>query len=204
MWTLSTFRMIYRIYFYEFVYRSIDRLCGLVVRVPGYTSRGPGFDSRRYQIFWEVVGLERGPLNLVSIIEELFGRNNKGYGLESREYGSGCPLRWLRDTLYPQKLALTSPTIVGRSVGIVSLRTKATEFLFLLFTVLLSRYECCLIFSVIICRLTIMCSVMFAFYFYCAALFFKWINKILTEQKLVAFIQSLSLQIRLDLPTGTF
>jgi hypothetical protein len=29
----------------------IDRLCGLVVRVPGYRSRCPGFDSRRYQIF---------------------------------------------------------------------------------------------------------------------------------------------------------
>jgi hypothetical protein len=28
-----------------------DRLCGLVVRVPGYRSRGPGFDSRGYQIF---------------------------------------------------------------------------------------------------------------------------------------------------------
>jgi hypothetical protein len=45
---------------------SIDRLSGLVVRVPGYRSRGPGFDSRRYQIFWEVVGLEWGPLSLVS------------------------------------------------------------------------------------------------------------------------------------------
>jgi len=33
--------------------------------------RGPGFDSRRYQIFWVVVGLERGPLSLVRSIEEL-------------------------------------------------------------------------------------------------------------------------------------
>jgi len=34
--------------------------------------------------------------------------------------------------LYPQKLALTSPTGGGRSVGIVRVRTKATEFSFLL------------------------------------------------------------------------
>jgi len=33
--------------------------------------------------------------------------------------------------LYPQKLALTSPTGGGRSVGIVRVRTKATEFFFL-------------------------------------------------------------------------
>jgi hypothetical protein len=45
-----------------------------------------GFDSRRYQIFWEVVGLERGPLSLVSTTEELLGRNSNGFGLESREY----------------------------------------------------------------------------------------------------------------------
>jgi hypothetical protein len=28
-----------------------DRLCVLVVRDPGYRSRGPGFDSRGYHIF---------------------------------------------------------------------------------------------------------------------------------------------------------
>jgi hypothetical protein len=38
-----------------------------------------------------------------------------------------CPVFWPRDTLYPLKLALTSPTSGGRSVSIVRLRTQATE-----------------------------------------------------------------------------
>ena len=50
---------------------KLDRLCGLVVRDSGYRYRGLGFDSRRYQIFWVVVGLEGGPLSLVMSIEEL-------------------------------------------------------------------------------------------------------------------------------------
>jgi hypothetical protein len=40
---------------------------------------------------------------------------------------AGLENRWPHDTLYPQKLALTSPTSSGRSVGIVLSRTKATE-----------------------------------------------------------------------------
>jgi hypothetical protein len=44
-------------------------------------------DSRRYQIFWEVVGLKRGPLILVSTTEELLWRKSSGSGLESRDYG---------------------------------------------------------------------------------------------------------------------
>jgi hypothetical protein len=35
----------------------------------------------------EIVGLERGPLSLVSTTEELLGRISSGSGLESREYG---------------------------------------------------------------------------------------------------------------------
>jgi hypothetical protein len=49
-----------------------DRLCGVVVRVFDYRSRGLGFDSRALQK--KVVGLERGPLSLVSITEELLDR----------------------------------------------------------------------------------------------------------------------------------
>jgi hypothetical protein len=57
---------------------------GVVVRVPGYRSRGPVFDSRRYQIFLEVVGRERGPLSLVRIIGELLEWKSSGSGLENR------------------------------------------------------------------------------------------------------------------------
>jgi hypothetical protein len=39
--------------------------------------------------------------------------------------GNAYPLRWPRDTLYPQKLALTSPTSGGRWVDIVRLWTKS-------------------------------------------------------------------------------
>jgi hypothetical protein len=93
---------------------NVDRLCGLVVRVPGYITemycvyceerteyiyiyiyicyveeRPPlwssgqsfwlqmqrsGFDSRRYQIFWEIEGLVRCPLSLVSTTEKLRDR----------------------------------------------------------------------------------------------------------------------------------
>jgi hypothetical protein len=50
-----------------------DCLCGLVVRVLDYRSRGPGFDSRALPEK-KVVGLERGPLSLVSTTEELLDR----------------------------------------------------------------------------------------------------------------------------------
>jgi hypothetical protein len=38
------------------------------------------------------VGLERGPLSLVSTTEELLGRESSDSGLESREYGRRDPL----------------------------------------------------------------------------------------------------------------
>jgi hypothetical protein len=39
------------------------------------------------QIFSDAVGLERGPLSLVSTTEELLGRKSRSSGLEIREYG---------------------------------------------------------------------------------------------------------------------
>jgi hypothetical protein len=70
------------------------------------------------------VGLERGPLSLVSTNEGLLGRKSNGSSPECREYGR------LLGTLYQQKLALTSPTSGGSSVVIVRSRTQAKEFSF--------------------------------------------------------------------------
>jgi hypothetical protein len=49
------------------------RIRGLVVRVLGYRSGGPGSISSTTRK--TVVGLERGPLSLVSTTEELLDRN---------------------------------------------------------------------------------------------------------------------------------
>jgi hypothetical protein len=110
-----------------------DRLCCLVVRVSDYRSRGPGLDSRWFKIFWEAAGLNgvhsASWEQLRSYLEEIVAA--PVYKIEIGYRGN--PLRWPRDTLYPQKLALTSPTSGGRSVGIVRSRTKVTEFSFVSF-----------------------------------------------------------------------
>jgi hypothetical protein len=76
------------------------------------------------------VGLEWGQLSLVSTIEELLGRKSSGSGLEIREYGRRDLSCWPHGTLYLQKLALTSSTSGGRSVGIIRSWNQATEFSF--------------------------------------------------------------------------
>jgi hypothetical protein len=67
----------------------------------------------------------------MNAIEELLQRKSSGSGLGKRDYGRKDPPRWPRDTFYPQKLALTSPTSGRRSVDIVRFLTKATELLLL-------------------------------------------------------------------------
>jgi hypothetical protein len=63
----------------------------------------------------------------MSTTAELLERESSGSGLEIREYGRRDPSRLQRGTLYPQKLAQTSPTSGGSSVDIVRSRTQATE-----------------------------------------------------------------------------
>jgi hypothetical protein len=52
--------------------KELDRLCGLVVRVLGYRSVGPGSIPGTTRN--KIVGLEQGPLSLVSTTEELLDR----------------------------------------------------------------------------------------------------------------------------------
>jgi hypothetical protein len=107
-----------------------DRLCGLVIRVSGYGTQRSiyKFDSGCYQIFWEVVSLERGPLSLVSTVKEVLEIKSRGSGLEIREYCRRDLSRWPRGTFYQKEYALTSPTSGCRSVGIVRSWTQATIF----------------------------------------------------------------------------
>jgi hypothetical protein len=74
------------------------------------------------------VGLERGPLSLVSITEELLDRKVAApvYKTENTAIG----IRHADHVAHSirKKLAITSPTSGGRSVGTVRSRTQTMEF----------------------------------------------------------------------------
>jgi hypothetical protein len=104
---------------YSVEWRIRDRLCGLLVRVSVYRSRGLGFDSRRFQIFLEAAGLERGPLSLVRTTEDLLGRNSSGFGQENRDYRTGGSVALTTQHPLSAEVGTTTPRSGGRSVGIV-------------------------------------------------------------------------------------
>jgi hypothetical protein len=66
----------------------------------------------------------------VRTTEELLGKKIATPVKKTETNDGGNPLRWPRNTLYPQKLALRHQKSAGRSVCIVRSRTKATEFSF--------------------------------------------------------------------------
>jgi hypothetical protein len=63
------------------------------------------------------VGLEWGPLSLVSTIEELHERKSTGSGIESRDYSRRDPPRLLRDAALTAKVGyLRRPAAVDQLV----------------------------------------------------------------------------------------
>jgi hypothetical protein len=91
-----------------------DRLCGLVTRGPGNRSRGAGSIpvATRFSERWWVWNGVHSTLWVQMRIT----------GIRRADYAT---------PLYPQKLALTSPTSGGRSVCMVCSRNEATELLLL-------------------------------------------------------------------------
>jgi hypothetical protein len=75
------------------------------------------------------VGLERGPLSLVSTIEELLLRKSSGSSLESRGYGLGIRRADYATPLYLQEVGTNFADKRRSSDDIVRFRTKATELL---------------------------------------------------------------------------
>jgi hypothetical protein len=97
-----------------------------VVRVLDYRFGGPG--SIPGTTKKKVVGLERGPLSLVSTTEELLDRKvaapvykivNTAVGIRHADHVASS---------IRKKLAITSPASGDRSVGIVRSRTQTMEF----------------------------------------------------------------------------
>jgi hypothetical protein len=75
----------------------------------------------------KVVGLERGPLSLVSTTEELVDRKVAAPVYKTENTAVGTRHADHVAPSFRKKLAITSPTSGGRSVGIVRSRTQTME-----------------------------------------------------------------------------
>jgi hypothetical protein len=82
----------------------LGRLCGLMVRVPGYRCRGPGSipSTTRFSRKW----LVWNRVHSASWVqfEELLASKCRGSALENRDTAVEDPLRWPRDTLLSAKV----------------------------------------------------------------------------------------------------
>jgi hypothetical protein len=99
-----------------------------MVRVPCYRFRGLGFNSQNYPILWQAIGLEWDALSLVRITEELREWKSGGSCLGNWELRLWGAVGLTTQHNLPPKLAITSPTSGGRSLGIVRLLTTPSSF----------------------------------------------------------------------------
>jgi hypothetical protein len=116
---------------YVFRWRS----SGLVVRVLGYRSGGPasipGTTRKKSS------GSGTGSTQPRQYSWWATWKKSSGSCLEIGEYNRRDTSRWPRGTLYPQKLAITSPISGSRSVGVVRSRTQTMGFVVLFESVML-------------------------------------------------------------------
>jgi hypothetical protein len=93
---------------------SVDRLCGLVVRVLGYRSGGPGSipgTTRK-----ESSGSGTGSIQPREYNWGATWKKSSGSYLENREYGCRDPSRWQRGTIRKSWQSLRRQATVARSV----------------------------------------------------------------------------------------
>jgi hypothetical protein len=83
-----------------------------------------GLNFRRYQIFWDVVVLERGP---IGYNEELLESKSSGSGLENRDYRRRGSTALLRDIPLFSKVGTNFADKWQSLVGIVRSWTEATK-----------------------------------------------------------------------------
>jgi hypothetical protein len=101
-----------------------------VVRVPSYRSRGPAFDSGRYQIFRKLVGLKRDPFSLLRITEKLLKWKDSGSGLENRDLPPWESVALTTRYHISAKVGTTFATSDGRTVVIVRLWANVMGYFF--------------------------------------------------------------------------
>jgi hypothetical protein len=109
----------------------VDRLCGLVVRVSDYRSGGPGFDSRALQEKQSSGVWDGGHSASWVQLRSYFKVIVAAPVWKAEDTAVGTRHADLVASSVRKKLALTSFTSSGRSVGIVHLRTEAMEFFFI-------------------------------------------------------------------------
>jgi hypothetical protein len=125
---MKTLLSAHKVYLFHVAVTVNDRLCGLVVRVLGYRSGGPG----------SIPGTTRKKSSASGTgstqpREYNWGATwwkSSGSCIENREYGLGIHHA---DHVAPsirKKFSIKSPTSGGRSVGIVRSRTQTMEFSF--------------------------------------------------------------------------
>jgi hypothetical protein len=111
-----------------------------VVQWSEFLATNPQVPASIPELYKKVVGLERSPPSLVSTTEELLGRNNSCSGLESQNTAVGIRhADHVAPSIHTKKLALTSLTSGGHSVGIFHLWNQATEFFFRLHFVIFQK-----------------------------------------------------------------
>jgi hypothetical protein len=121
---ISHLLLIFHLTTFSFLISSSGRLYGLVVRVPGYRSRGPGSMPAVLPDILRSSGSGMGSSQPHECLEEKVAapvQKTENTALGIHQAGHVSPS--IRKTL-----ALTSLTSRGRSAGIVSSRTQATEF----------------------------------------------------------------------------